>query len=201
MGNITTVIFDIGNVLVTYNYKKYLKDIGFNEEDVALLAQNIFETDVWVDRDRGGKTDDQYRRMFIERSPHLEEKINKAYEKILDIAVVCDYSKNWLKSLKDKGIKVYLLSNYSEHSFLHDIKRFDFAQYVDGMVISYEINKIKPEPEIYHALMEKYNIKPEEAVFIDDLQKNIDAFAKLGGNTILMTGYEKAVEELATLGV
>lgn len=198
---ITTVIFDIGNVLAKYDYRKYLRSLEFSEEDVDILAKHIFESPIWAERDRGGRTDEEYRLWFISEAPHLEEKINRVYATILDMIETFDYAEEWVKSVKAKGKKVYLLSNYSKESFEHDEERFGFAKHVDGRIISYEINKVKPEPEIYQALIDKYQIDPKEAVFLDDLQKNLDGFAKLGGHTILVTSYEDAVLKLKEFGI
>ncbi len=201
MGKINTVIFDIGNVLIRYDYRKYLKSQGFSAEDCEILATAVFEHPIWVERDRGGKSDPEYCQLFVDAHPHLKDKIEKLYKNILEIADVCDYAVEWISSLKDKGYHVYLLSNYSEHSFLHDKVNFPFVQLVDGAVISYEVQRVKPEAEIYQALLTKYHIVPEEAVFIDDLEKNLQVFRKFGGNTILMRSYAQAVDDLKKLGV
>ena len=70
-----------------------------------------------------------------------------------------------------------------------------FLQYPDGMVISYEIKHIKPEREIYEALIERFHIIPEQALFIDDLAVNIEAAQKMGFQTILFTS-KKEVEQV-----
>ena len=77
----------------------------------------------------------------------------------------------------------------------------DFLDDVDGGILSYQEKTVKPEPEIYQRLLERYGLVPEECVFLDDLEENLAAAAKFGIHTVLFTGKEAAVEELRKLGV
>ena len=65
--------------------------------------------------------------------------------------------------------------------------RFHFLPYTDGRVVSYEYHITKPDERIYQCLCSKYNLIPEECIFLDDRQANLDAAEKLGFNTILVT--------------
>ena len=77
----------------------------------------------------------------------------------------------------------------------------DFLNYVDGGILSYQEKTIKPEPEIYQRLIEKYSLVPEECVFLDDTEKNLTAAAGFGMHTVHFTDRESALEELRKLGV
>ena len=70
---------------------------------------------------------------------------------------------------------------------------------MDGGVMSYEVKCLKPDPAIYQSLFEKYHLKPEECVFIDDNAANIDAAKKLGMKTILFQDYFQAQKQLNVL--
>ena len=93
----------------------------------------------------------------------------------------------WLKSLKDRGYHVYLLSNYPRRLVALHTPRFHFLPYTDGRVVSYECHITKPDERIYQRLSSKYNLIPEECIFLDDRQANLDAAEKLGFNTLLVT--------------
>jgi putative hydrolase of the HAD superfamily len=112
---------------------------------------------------------------------------------------VYDYSRKWIESLKKIGMKVYILSNYGKQAFEINSKIYGFLDLVDGMVISYQEQKVKPEPEIYEILLDRYNINRENAVFIDDRQVNIDGAKAVGLNAILFEGYEKTNDKLVKL--
>ena len=71
-----------------------------------------------------------------------------------------------------------------------------FMPLIDGGVISYEVKSVKPEPGIYEALIEKYDLVPEECVFLDDRPDNVEAAKKKGFHGIVAEGYEQASEAL-----
>ena len=94
---------------------------------------------------------------------------NLFFEKIEDIVITRSYSAGWLRELRKRGYKVYLLSNYPEELFkLHEKQRFDFIHDVDGMGVSGFVKMIKPEPEIYQYILNHYELNPEECIFLDD---------------------------------
>ena len=75
---------------------------------------------------------------------------------------------------------MYILSNFHKQAFNYVIEKFDFFNYFDGRIISADIGMIKPESEIYDHLLNKFNLKAEETLFIDDSKKNIKAALKKG---------------------
>lgn len=199
MGKINTVILDIGRVLVEFDWKGYLARQGFSVETQEEIGALMFESPLWKERDRGHKNEEDYCLMFIEQAPHLEKEICKVFEDIVKIVAVYPFAKDWVKSIKNRVEHVYLLSNYSKASFEHDREMFGFMEHVDGGVISYQVESVKPEPAIYKALIEKYGINPEEAVFLDDVEENLEAAREWGIQTIHVTSHEVAVQELDKL--
>ena len=77
----------------------------------------------------------------------------------------------------------------------------DFVKYADGGILSYREKLIKPNPQIYETLIERYSLVPEKCVFLDDTEKNLKEAEKFGIHTILFTSREKALKELRELGV
>lgn len=201
MKQIKTVIFDIGQVLVEFDWKSYIRGLGFSEKTNLELGKVIFSNPLWKERDRGDKSEEEYIEDFISLAPHLEKEIRLVFLNVVDIVEVFPYANEWIKTIKAQGYKVFLLSNYSKRSFEHDMNQFEFLQYIDGKVISYEIQHVKPEPEIYKVLIDKYNIIPEEAVFLDDVEENLEGAKSFGINTILVDSYENAIKELERLGI
>jgi putative hydrolase of the HAD superfamily len=98
--------------------------------------------------------------------------------------------------LKEKGYKIYILSNYPKKTYDLTRKQLEFINDCDGALFSFEIKKIKPDPDIFISLMNKYNFNATEAVFLDDNINNIEAAQKLGFKTIHFTSRERALEEL-----
>lgn len=198
---INTFIFDIGNVLVPFNWKEVFAEL-FDEKTAKIIADaTVLRSNLWNEFDRGSKTDSQIMESFYQNAPEYKEQIDLAVWEIYRRMKPYDYSSQWLSFLKSNGYKVYLLSNFGRTSFKLAEKSFDFLKYVDGAIISYQVEQIKPNPAIYMILCQKYGISPCDAVFIDDNPDNIDAAEQLGFNTILFTGMDEALKALGNMGV
>ena len=199
---IDTVIFDMGMVLVDFRWEALFHEMGIEGERFEKLADATVRDPVWNEFDRGIWTDQMMLDAFIKRAPELEPEIRDIfYNRFPDILRKFDYSDEWLDSIKRAGYRIYILSNFSKKGIREGAKELDYMKKADGIVISYEVKMIKPDPGIYKYLLEKYEIDPANAVFIDDNADNIEAAGKLGINTILFKGKKEADEQLAALGV
>lgn len=178
---ITTVIFDIGDVLVSANIKDYLiADPEVPNEIVDELLKLWF-----IDKDEVDDTMDldTYREIVNKRmGVEFSKYIPKLFQYNVDCVTAFDYTIPMIQDLKDKGYKVYYLSNWSAWTYdlLQEAGKFDFLKLMDGGVFSYDAGYMKPNEEIYKILLNKYKINPEEAVFFDDREENIEAANKLG---------------------
>ena len=178
---IYTIIFDIGDVLVSANIKDYLvADPEVPNEIVDELLKLWF-----IDKDEVDDTMDldTYREIVNKRmGVEFSKYIPKLFQYNVDCVTAFDYTIPMIQDLKDKGYKVYYLSNWSAwtHDLLQEAGKFDFLNLMDGGVFSYDVGYMKPDEEIYKILINKYKINPEEAVFFDDREENIEAANKLG---------------------
>ena len=93
------------------------------------------------------------------------------------------------------------LSNFSEKAETDCARALDFIPYMDGGILSYQEKVIKPMPEIYQLLIDRYDLKPEECVFMDDTLVNLEGAERFGIHTIHFHDREQAVMELRKLGV
>lgn len=177
---ISTVIFDLGDVLVSANIKDYLiADPEVPNEIVDELLKLWF-----IDKDEVDDTMDldTYREIVNKR---MGVEFSKYTPKLFKYNVECvtafNYTIPMIQDLKDKGYKVYYLSNWSAWTYdlLQEAGKFDFLKLMDGGVFSYDAGYMKPNEEIYKILLNKYKINPEEAVFFDDREENIEAANKL----------------------
>ena len=196
---IKNVVFDVGDVLVDFRYRDYMRDLGMDEETVDFLSENIILTEFWHEMDLGIKTNDDGLRYFTEKYPERKEDIERFWEDPSEIVREYDYAPGLIQSLKDKGYMVYILSNYPvEISELHWPK-FKFLPLADGYIISGYENITKPDAEIYKLLESRFGIKLEESLFIDDRQVNIDGAEAVGMTGHLFTSYEEIVETIDKL--
>jgi len=198
---IKNVVFDVGDVLVDFRYKDLMRDLGFDKECVEFLSMNIVETEFWHELDLGVKCHQDGIDTFTEVFPQYKEQILKFWDNIKDIVREYDYAPGLIKSIKDQGFGVYILSNYPKETAELHWPTFKFLPLTDGHIISAYEHVTKPDEPIYRLLESRFGIKLEECIFIDDRQVNIDAAKDYGMTTILFKGYDDLIEELKTYGV
>jgi putative hydrolase of the HAD superfamily len=195
---IDTVIFDLGGVLVDFHPIEGMREIGFSDEAIEAFKEKIF-SGVWEQCDRYPYEDGEIRKLFKTIVPDYEKEVDMLWDNLHPISSTFPYSVDWLKSLKEKGLKIYVLSNFGKRAFEINSEIYPFLEYIDGKVISYELECVKPEPEIYETLIKKYGIVSENAVFIDDREVNIKGAIACGLNGIVFEGFEQANAELMNM--
>lgn len=199
---IDTVIFDIGNVLAAFCWREFLEQMGYEEQTREALGKALFLSKNWAENDRGVVPHEEMVRRFIKDAPEYEKEILECFEKIEGVVEPYSYSLDWIRRLKAKGFRVYALSNYPER--LYEVTRkqkLSFLDEMDGAVISYQVKLLKPDREIYEYLLDKYQLDPERAVFIDDLKANVEGARKAGLSAVLFTDRETVLKKLEELGV
>ena len=198
---IDTIIFDIGNVLLDFDYMGIFRSL-FDEETAQTIANiSVRNLDVWLEMDRGVLSYDEAVELVIQGAPQLEKEIRLAVKALYDRVEAYPYATEWVKSLKEKGYRIYILSNYGEKPFAASKARMPFLDYVDGTLLSCQVQDVKPSAAIYQALCDRFQIDPGKAVFIDDSPLNIAGAKAFGLHTILFTDYADAVAKLVAYGV
>ena len=198
---ITTLIFDIGNVLADFIWEEYYRSFGFTEEILDRLAKATVKDPMWNEYDRGVMTDEEVLQGFIDNDPGIEREIRLTLKDVGAMVVRNDYAIPWIKELQGKGYRCLYLSNFSEKARKECAASMDFLPYMDGGILSYQDKVIKPMPEIYQLLIDRYQLVPEECVFMDDTLRNLEGAEKFGIHTIHFKNQAQAIEELRKLGV
>lgn len=195
---IKTIIFDIGGVLIGYDWTKYMMDLFNNDETtVNKLKENIFKH--WDEVDRGVLSEDELLALFTKDIPELTDEVTLFWENLGDALWQYDFTKDWLNDLKNRGYQILFLSNWSHHVKECAPKQLDFLPLMDGGVFSYKVNLIKPDHAIYKEIIKQYNLIPEECVFLDDRLDNCEAAKACGMNAVQVINHEIAVENLEKL--
>ena len=199
--SIKNIIFDIGNVLLGFDYWSFFQSFGYAEETVERLAKATAQSPDWNELDRGVLRYEEVVQRFIANDPALETEILNSFENLHGLLSRYDYAIPWIQELKDKGYRVYYLSNFFNKAEVDCAETMDFMPYMDGGILSYRDKVTKPEPEIYQLLLKRYGLKAEESVFLDDTEKNIVGARKEGIHGIVFENKAQACEELRKLGV
>lgn len=196
---IRNIIFDVGKVLVSYEPEAYMRNLGLDEAARAAVNQAMFENPLWDQSDKGVMSPEEFLEAFIAGAPEYESEIRKIHNTVGNTVELLPYVMNWIGELKERGYGIYILSNYAENMWNQTRAKLKFLSLVDGAVFSYTCKMLKPEKEIYLYLCEKYELNPEECVFIDDRQVNIEGGQNVGIQGILFENYEQAKVRLDEL--
>ncbi|NRT73860.1 HAD family hydrolase [Clostridium beijerinckii] len=192
---IKNIIFDLGNVILDFQPKIYVRS-KIDEEKVEEIYKCIFQSDEWPMLDRGTICEEDAKRNIINRNTESEELINKVFENWYDILTPIESSVDTLKKLKQKGYKIYYLSNFHLAAFEYINNKYDLFKLFEGGVVSYKEKLLKPEKEIYEKILYRYSLEPGETLFIDDMEQNIEAAIKLGLKGIVLKEPRKLEDEL-----
>ncbi len=198
---IRNIVFDVGNVLVEYSWERMLQALHITGEAYDAVAKATALSPMWNELDRSLLSDEEILEGFIKNAPEYEKEIRLVWDNISESVHCYDYSVEWVQKFKKKGYQTYILSNYSKHGYELTRQELPFVEDMDGVLFSYEVKLVKPEPEIYQTLLNKFQLKPEECVFMDDNEKNVIAAREAGIHAIHFKNKEQAEAELEALGV
>lgn len=189
---IKNLLFDLGGVIMDIrrlNCVASFERLGMKDADSFLGEYS--QKGPFLQLEEGLINEAQFRdavREYIDGEV-TDEQIDKAF---CDFLVgIPTYRLEQLRQLK-KQYGIYMLSNTNPimwHSRIAEEFRqegMEREDYFDGIVTSFEARSIKPDAKIFHTVVENLGIKPEETLFLDDSQKNLDAASALGFHTLLV---------------
>ncbi len=172
----------MGGVLIDFDPIRSVKN-HFAPEDKDVVLANTFRSKEWSAMDKGDLSVEEALKRMTSRIPErLHAEVRRmVLEREAEMPPIAEMYPV-VKTLKENGYKIYLLSNCPDwfDDFKKSVPAFAFF---DGFIISAYYNEIKPEENIYKALFKVFSLKPEECFFIDDMQANIDTAKRLGMNT------------------
>ena len=198
---IKNVILDMGNVLVDFCWQDDFKNKGFEGEIFERVANATTRNYDWNEFDLGNLTHEEIIETFIENDPEIADEIRLATTDISGMIRKRPYAEEFIKRLQAAGYKVYILSNFSFQAFEQAASELTYIPLVDGTVFSCDVHQIKPLPDIYNTLLQKYNLNAPECVFLDDSEANIEGAEACGIRGIVFRSLEDATYKLECMGV
>ncbi len=196
---IKAVIFDIGNVLTDFAWQEMFREKGLGGETFERVAKATVQSPYWCELDRGVMTFSEVMEKFVSLDKEMEDEIRRGLADMHGIVTGRAYATPWVLSLKERGLQVYVLSNFSEKIWMDCKDALEFYEYTDGGIISYREHLIKPDPAVYRLLLKRYGLEAGECVFIDDLKENVEAAIEQGIYGVVFENYEQAKAELNRL--
>ena len=186
------IIFDVGMVLVGYNPHKIMDILTPNTPHRQLYMTELFEHDIWQQMDRGTLSTEEAISQF---HPEHHDNVRLLLSDFAYHLDIIEENKALFIELK-KTYPIYILSNFQADPFDKLADTHTFMKTATGTVVSAKIKMMKPEPDIYHHLLETHNLIPETCLFIDDRAENIQTCKEIGMHGIVYNNPEQLKKEL-----
>ena len=185
---VKNIIFDLGNVLISFRPSEYFDKQRYPAAIKATILSDIFGSKEWVMLDAGEITTLQAIDAISLTSSLKREEIVHIFNLRTDVMFPLDQNVKLLPELKKQDFRLYYLSNFPLDIFEEVKNGYYFFKYFDGGLISAEVKSSKPDRKIYEILLEKYSIKPEDCLFVDDIEINVKTAEDIGMTGLVTYG-------------
>lgn len=201
MAEIQHIIFDMGNVLLEWNARKNIERVETNSQRADRLQTAIFTSGIWEKQDTAELTVEQ-------AIDQVKEKLDRSYDGAIE-AIFRDWYRyvdahldlqDFAIHLSQKGYHIYILSNTS--AVYYEIEKaglLPISQVLSGKILSYEEKCMKPDPHIFEILLDRYQLKAENCLFIDDIAQNIQVAERLGMKGIQCHNSQQVIRDLTKI--
>jgi epoxide hydrolase-like predicted phosphatase len=193
---IKNIVFDLGNVLISFRPSKYFDDKNYPETIKSKIIPDIFGSKEWLMLDNGDISTSEAIEAIALKSSLQKEEIAHIFKLRTEMMFPLDQNVRMLPGLKKQGYRLYFLSNFPIDIFEEIKTGYFFFRYFDGGVISSEVKVSKPDRRIFEIFLEKYSLIAEECLFIDDIEINVRSAEGVGMKGLVTYGSEEISKEL-----
>ena len=199
---INTIIFDLGGVLIDWNPEYVFREVIPDPERRRYFFENICTHEWNVEQD-AGRPLVEATELLVNEHPEWESEIRAYYDRWEEmLGGPIHETVDLLRELRDREEhRLLALTNWSGETFPVALSKYDFLHWFEGIVVSGDEKTRKPFAEIYEILLDRYEVNPEQAVFIDDSLKNVEGAEVVGINGIHFQGAGQLRETLSEWGV
>jgi 2-haloacid dehalogenase len=196
------VVFDLGEVLINWNPRHlYRKLFPGDEAGMERFLTQVC-TSEWNLAQDAGRPLAEGTALLVAEHPDQAALIEAYYGRWEEmLAGPIEDTVDILARLRQAGVRVLALTNWSTETFARARRRFPFLDWFEGIVVSGAEGIVKPDPRIYRILVERYRLTPGRTVFIDDLPHNVEAATAAGLIGLRFVGAQKLAEDLRRLGL
>ncbi len=202
MHTIDTIVFDLGGVLIDWNPRHLYKEVFDDPNEMEKFLTEICDGQ-WNAQMDAGKPFQTGVDELSEKYPQYRKQIQLYADRWIDMigGEIVGTSDLLNQIAKDRQFRLLALTNWSAETFPLVRHDYSFFELFEGIVVSGEEKLIKPDPAFYQILLDRYDVKAENALFIDDNRDNIEAAKRIGFKTIHFTNPESLGQELVNLKV
>ncbi|MEM8526287.1 MAG: HAD family phosphatase [Bacteroidota bacterium] len=200
--NTTTIIFDLGGVLIDWNPRYLYRKIFDDEERMEYFLENICTSD-WNEQQDGGRSLAEGTNLLLEQHREWEQEIRAFYDRWEEmLGGVLQGTLDILTRFKESGnYRLYALTNWSSETYPIAKERYEFLSWFEGVLVSGEEKMKKPDPKFYQLLLDRFDIEASESLFIDDNLRNVKAARAMGIEAIHFHNSAQLKQELKERGV
>ncbi|WP_295117910.1 HAD family phosphatase [uncultured Chitinophaga sp.] len=197
-----TIIFDLGAVLVDWNPRYLYRKLFKEEAEMEHFLANVCTSD-WNEEQDGGRSLQEATELLVAQHPAFEPQIRAFYGRWVEMLNgALEGTVEIFKTLKESGrYKIYALTNWSGETFPIALETYPFFAWFDGILVSGDEKMRKPHAAFYQLLLDRFNIDPKHAIFIDDNLRNVKAAEQHGIETIHFTSSEELEVALKGRGI
>lgn len=200
--SIETIIFDLGGVLINWNPRNMFRKMFADENQMEYFLKNI-TTMEWNEQQDAGRKLADATEMLIAEHPEWAAEIQAYYDRWTEMldGAIGETVEILTKLYEGKQYRLYALTNWSGELFPYALANFPFLQFFEGILVSGDEGLKKPDLRIYNLILERYQIDPTKAVFIDDSWRNIEGAQAAFLNTIHFLNPAQLRTDLEEMGV
>ncbi|EPM6961284.1 TPA: HAD family hydrolase [Vibrio alginolyticus] len=198
---IKNVIFDVGNVLVRWSPVEIVRLTFGGSVESEKMAQMLFSSQIWKDLNKGTISEREAKQRYQREHQVTTEEMGRFFYYVKHTQILLYGSIELLKRVKRAGYGVYALTDNINEIVEHLRTTYEFWPLFDGAIISSEVQLLKPQAEIYQTLLSKYQLNPEETVFLDDMPYNVEGAQAVGMAAIQFENAQQCELELKAMGV
>lgn len=197
----TTVVFDLGNVLLDWDPRRLYRELIDDPDELDHFLTNVCSRD-WHDPQDRGRSTVVATAELQERFPDYAELIGAYYCRWPDMtAGALPATVDILRELRDAGVRLVGLTNWPAETFAPARERFEFFSWFEGIVVSGEEGVAKPDEAIFALLLDRYDVDPSTAAYIDDTAVHVETARRLGLTGFVFSDAVTLRRDLAQVGL
>ncbi|MCK9524370.1 MAG: HAD family phosphatase [Limnochordia bacterium] len=196
---IKNIVFDLGRVLINFQPEAYLRGLFPHNPQIESLQKAVFGSIEWAMLDRGVIDQAEAELRLTNQHPHLKEEIAATLAGWFVMLTPIEANVRLLSQIKEQGYGLYVISNFHQAAFAHIEAQYKWFRLFDGLILSFQHQTMKPEPQIYQDLLLGFQLRGEECFFIDDVAANVEGARRMGIEAILYQSSDQLRSALAHL--
>ncbi|EJE4174012.1 HAD family hydrolase [Vibrio rotiferianus] len=198
---VRNIVFDVGNVIVRWEPLEIIRLTFVESEDHEQLAKAIFQSQMWVNLNKGLISEAEAKTQYQQTLGLSEWECEQLFYYVKQTQRLIVGSIELIQHIKSAGYNVYALTD-NVHEIVSYLKStYSFWPLFDGAIVSADVGMLKPQPEIYHSLLNKFELIASETVFIDDMLYNVEGAKSVGMHAIQFEDIGQCEKDLISLGL